>query len=67
MAQSGRNADALVRTESRFGPNDSTVNQLPEILTKASPEEPAIADEGVRVPTAMSDENTIAFFGLDPK
>ncbi|MFZ1700346.1 MAG: type ISP restriction/modification enzyme, partial [Pyrinomonadaceae bacterium] len=39
----GRNADALVRTEGRFGPNNSTGNQLPELLTKASPEEPAIA------------------------
>ncbi|HEV8593072.1 MAG TPA: acetyl-coenzyme A synthetase N-terminal domain-containing protein, partial [Pyrinomonadaceae bacterium] len=42
-----RNADAPVRNEGRFGTNNP-----PGIPARPSSEEPAIADEGVRVPTA---------------
>ncbi len=47
----GRNADALVRNEGRFGANNER-STLPDNLTLTSPGEPAIADEGVRVPSA---------------
>ncbi|MGE3466849.1 MAG: GH92 family glycosyl hydrolase, partial [Pyrinomonadaceae bacterium] len=45
-----RNADALVRNEGRFGPNNSRISRAPERSRSPSREEPAIADEGVRVP-----------------
>ncbi|HMQ03564.1 MAG TPA: GH92 family glycosyl hydrolase [Pyrinomonadaceae bacterium] len=46
-----RNADALVRNEGRSGPKDFHTAQKPVKPRSASPEEPAIADGGVRVPS----------------
>jgi putative alpha-1,2-mannosidase len=46
-----RNADALVRNEGRFGPKDTGVAKRPRKPKSASPEKPAIADRGVRVPS----------------
>ena len=45
-----RNADTLVRTEGRFGPNTTIDNKCSKISRTTSPEEPAIADKSVRVP-----------------
>ncbi|MBK9155838.1 MAG: AMP-binding protein [Chloracidobacterium sp.] len=45
-----RNADAPVRNEGRFGPNEPQQPEGRQMITTASPEEPAIADEGVRIP-----------------
>ncbi|MGI8408562.1 MAG: AMP-binding protein, partial [Pyrinomonadaceae bacterium] len=45
-----RNADAFVRNEWRFGTNNPTDTEQAKISATSSPEEPAIADEGVRVP-----------------
>ncbi|MBS1768465.1 MAG: GH92 family glycosyl hydrolase [Acidobacteria bacterium] len=46
-----RNADALVRNEGRFGPKDTHLAEKSRKRKSGSPEEPAIADEGVRVPS----------------
>ncbi|MGE3467417.1 MAG: AMP-binding protein, partial [Pyrinomonadaceae bacterium] len=51
-ADAKRNADALVRNEGRLGPNGAPAAAQSDIQMPMSPEEPAIADEGVRVPTA---------------
>src|SRR5437879_5689229 len=45
-----RNADALVRNEGRFDPNRDTERTGVQKSKLVSPAEPAIADEGVRVP-----------------
>ncbi|MDQ3220035.1 MAG: hypothetical protein M3449_05955 [Acidobacteriota bacterium] len=44
------NADAPVRNERRLGTNNPLISGQAENRATASPEEPAIADEGVRVP-----------------
>ncbi|MCC7308040.1 MAG: AMP-binding protein [Acidobacteria bacterium] len=52
FSSASRNADTLVRNEGRFGPNGPRTAQAIDESKPASPEEPAIADKSVRVPSA---------------
>ncbi|MGD9560707.1 MAG: GH92 family glycosyl hydrolase [Pyrinomonadaceae bacterium] len=45
------NADTPVRNEGRFGPKEPRTTQMPRKRKSPSPEEPAIADKSVRVPS----------------
>ena len=52
-ADDTRNADAPVRNEGRLGPNEPPRTAQSEQSPSSSPEEPAIADESVRVPSDL--------------
>nr|MBA2334729.1 hypothetical protein [Blastocatellia bacterium] len=64
----GWNADAIVRNERRLGTNNPLSFDQARNRAPASPEEPAIADEGVRVPaveTRLEQERTYKHFIID--
>ncbi len=54
-----RNADALVRIEGCFGPKEPQHTKASKTRKPPSPEEPAIADEGVRVPLKIFTGDTL--------